>query len=299
MLHWQGLASPLLCCDLYSAQTVNLALLCGRGPQGGPREAHGVPGCMLAQLGGDPTAHHAYEPALEARQMSCKVALLATLVPTSSQTNVGRDGPARTTYQMSWHRANSFIDAQFFSIYIHVYKHCPLTRMRVPNPHHLGGVRAANTHKPMQGLDSADPLLPARGTKFGLRAGAELGARTWARRIHGSRGWARSSGPGPGSNFGLVPGPSGFPRLLAGPELGPGAGPRPRARPPPWRTISQLRRVPEGHNDPAGGNRMNFEVYTDAFPGRVYFRGPCADPYILGRALLFMSRGPHKFRGPV
>ena len=40
VLHWQGLASPLLCCDLYGAQTVNLALLCGGGPQGGPREAH-------------------------------------------------------------------------------------------------------------------------------------------------------------------------------------------------------------------------------------------------------------------
>ena len=191
VLHWQGLASPLLCCDLYSAQTVNLALLCGRGPQGGPREAHGVPGCMLAQLGGDPTAHHAYEPALEARQMSCKVALLAALVPTSSQTNIGSDGPAWTTYQMSWHRANSFIDAQFFSTYIHVYRHCPLTRMRVPNPHHLVGVRGAYTHKP----------------------------RAWTRQSPCCRHGAQSSGSGPGPNFGPGPGPGGSMAAGTGPEV--------------------------------------------------------------------------------
>ena len=218
VLHWQGLASPLLCCDLYSAQTVNLALLCGRGPQGGPREAHGVPGCMLAQLGGDPTAHHAYEPALEARQMSCKVALLAALVPTSSQTNIGSDGPAWTTYQMSWHRANSFIDAQFFSIYIHVYRHCPLTRMRVPNPHHLGGVRGANTHKP-RAWTRRIPCCRHGARSSGSGPGPRVRPQTWARRIHGSRDGARSSGPGPGSNFGLVPGPSGFPGLRAGPDV--------------------------------------------------------------------------------
>ena len=191
MLHWQGLASPLLCCDLYSAQTVNLALLCCRGPQRGPREAHGVPGCMLAQLGGDPTAHHAYEPASQARQMSCKVALLADLVPTSSPTDIGSDGPAWTTYQMSWHRANSFIDAQFFSICMDVYGHCPLTRMRVPNPHHLGGVRGANTHKP----------------------------RAWTRQSPCCRHGARSSGSGPGPNFGPGPGPGGSMAAGTGPEV--------------------------------------------------------------------------------
>jgi len=121
----------------------------------------------------------------------CKVALPAALVPTSSQTNIGSDGLARTAYQMGWHRANSCIDAQFFSIYIHVYRHCPLTRMRVPNPHHLGGVRAANTHDP----------------------------RAWTRRIPCCRHGARSSGSGPGPNLGPGPGPGGSMAAGAGPEV--------------------------------------------------------------------------------
>ena len=37
------------------------------------------------------------------------VALAAALVPASLQTRIGRDGPARTTYQKSWHRLNGCI----------------------------------------------------------------------------------------------------------------------------------------------------------------------------------------------